>query len=199
LKNIRLKQLYRQKDTRFQDILNKIRNGILLSDDEWQDLERKKDIPAGICPVRLMSLWRQVDELNQGQLRAITSPAKSWQAIDSYQKLKGDWSGSCDTPWERDQPLKTHSFLGNLQLKIGAKVVLLVNRDPGAKLVNGSQGEVIGFEEVEGVELGPTESSPAISPKGDKFRSNFEPIVRFANGQIETISPVKWTSQCGTN
>jgi ATP-dependent DNA helicase PIF1 len=199
LKNIRLKQLHRQKDTRFQDILNKIRNGILLSADEWQDLERKKDIPAGIYPVRLMPKRKQVDEFNKGQLKAITSPAKSWQAIDSYQKLKGDWSGSCDTPWKTDQPLKYHSFEGKLSLKIGAKVVLLVNLDPEAKLVNGSQGEVIGFEEVEGVEPGPTESSLAISSEGDNFRSNFEPIVRFANGQIKTISPVKRDSRCGTN
>jgi ATP-dependent DNA helicase PIF1 len=199
LKNIRLKQLHRQKDYRFQHILNKIRNGILLSEDEWQDLERKKDIPAGICPVRLMSLREQVDELNQEQLRAITSPAKSWQAIDSYQRLEGDWSGRYDSPWKGKRPLKDHSFPENLQLKIGAKVVLLVNRDPKAKLVNGSQGEVIGFKEVAGVESGPTESSPTISSKGDKFRSNFEPIVRFANGEIETISPVKWASRYGTN
>jgi ATP-dependent DNA helicase PIF1 len=199
LKNIRLKQVHRQKGTRFQDILNKIRNGLLLSEDEWQDLEREKDIPAGICPVRLMSLKRQVDELNQRQLRVITSPAKSWQAIDSYKRLGSNWSGSWDTPWETDQPLKSHSFPGTLQLKIGAKVVLLVNLDPDAKLMNGSQGEVIDFEKVEGVEKGPTESSPAISSEGGKFRSNFEPIVRFANGQIKTISPVERQSRCGTN
>jgi ATP-dependent DNA helicase PIF1 len=65
LRYIRLKQLHRQKDPRFQDILNKIRNALPLSEDEWQDLERKKPLPPGICAVRLMSLRRQVDALNE--------------------------------------------------------------------------------------------------------------------------------------
>jgi ATP-dependent DNA helicase PIF1 len=66
-------------------------------------------------------------------------------------------------------------------------------------LVNGTQGEVIGFEEVPDVEPGPTESTPPIQPVGDKIRSRFEPIVRFANGAEKTISPVEWSSRCGTN
>jgi ATP-dependent DNA helicase PIF1 len=199
LKNIRLKQLHRQKDPRFQDILNKIRNDQTLTEDEWQDLEREKNTPAGIGAVRLMSLRRQVDALNQRELRAITPPAKTWEAIDSYQELHGDWNGHWGAPWEMDQPLKNHSFAEKVSLKIGAKVVLLVNLDIKGKLVNGSQGEVIGFEEVHGVKPGPAESSPAIRPDGNKFTSNFEPIIRFANGRIKRIAPVKWGSRCGTN
>jgi len=66
--------------------------------------------------------------------------------------------------------------------------------------VNGTQGEVIGFEEVKDVEPGPTDSTPTIhNIKKDKFRSRFEPIVRFANGAKRTISPVEWSSRCGTN
>jgi len=56
LRYIRLKQLHRQKDPGFRDILNDIRNGLLLNEEEWQDLERIKDHPPGICAVRLMSL-----------------------------------------------------------------------------------------------------------------------------------------------
>ena len=199
LKNIRLKQLHRQKDPRFQDVLNKIRNGQTLTEDEWQDLEREKNTPAGIGAVRLMSLRRQVDALNQKELGVITSPAKTWEAVDSYRKLHGDWNGDWEAPWESDQPLKNHSFAEKISLKIGAKVVLLVNLDPKGKLVNGSQGEVIGFEKFQGVEPGRTESSPAIRPDGNTFTSNFEPIVRFANGRIKRIAPVRWGSRCGTN
>jgi ATP-dependent DNA helicase PIF1 len=176
LKNIRLNQLHRQKEGRFQGILNKVRNGISLEKSEWEDLERRKETSDGICAVKLFSRRKQADDLNEYELKAIDSPAKTWTAEDWYTKLGGNWDGK-DIPYQQDNPLRGHSFPEILELKVGAKVVLLINDDK-AGLVNGSQGVVTNIVKTDGY---------------------WKPVVRFANGVEKTIPPSKRASRHGTN
>lgn len=156
--------------------------------------------------MRLMSRKIHVDQLNAKELGAIDATSKCWEAVDSYERLKGDskWDHT-DRPWETHHPLKNHSFPKNLTLKVGAKVVLLTNYAPDVYLVNGSQGEVIGFEDSGSAKPDTDDMNPVIEPRKPtkkdprKYRSKFEPVVRFSNGQKMTISPIDSSSRCGTN
>jgi ATP-dependent DNA helicase PIF1 len=198
LRHVKLEQIHRQKDTRFQDILNKIRNGTELEDDEWADLERPKELPKGAFAVRLMSKLFKVKQFNERQLSALKSQPKSWHAQDFCKKLVGAKEGEWQDPnishkiREYKDTLRDHRFIPDLTLKVGARVVLLQNLH--SKLVNGSQGVIIGFQhasqELEKLmETGGEhqavrhESMIAYHQSNTKFR----PLVRFANGITELI------------
>lgn len=208
LRMVYLQQIHRQKDGRFQDILNKIRHGIRLNHEEWHELETPKAIPHGVQPVKLMSRRDDVDGFNSRELRAIKSEPKEWESFDSYRML-GDYI-STYLPWKSEQPLKQNRLSEKLELKVGAKVILLVNLGDG--LVNGSQGEVIGFEEVlpEQTDKDNRANKRSISDQEQfkyfqdqnaRLSTNclFEPMIRFANGATRRITAVTSTTMYGTN
>ena len=202
LRHIKLEQIHRQKDERFQDILNKIRNGNPLAAEEWNDLERPKSLPDGASAVRLMSRLQQVRDFNENHLRMLFSQPRSWKADDSVEKLISQVQGHpvpVDPYKVKDyeKALQEHKFPTELTLKVGARVVLLRNFDQKRGLVNGSIGVVIGFapDPSEAVAIadmtGPHKEFRAKSM--DAFRaknanSPLRPIVRFAKNQNQIIS-----------
>lgn len=196
LQHVKLEQIHRQKDTRFQDILNKIRNGVILSEEEWRDLERPKQLPKGAFAVRLMSRIAQVDNFNQRELAAIRFQEKTWKALDSSKKLFGN-EDSPAVQWklrEHRESLRDHRFQNALTLKIGARVVLLYNLDHKRGLINGSQGVVVGFKAATLVLEQDVTGDQREWRKGlmEKYQSmgghhTWRPLVRFANGITELI------------
>lgn len=203
LRHVKLEQIHRQKDTEFQDILNKIRNGVELSIQEWNDLEREKELPKNAFAVRLMSRLAQVKWFNDSQLGALKSPARTWRAKDSVDKLVWFANGAyipsnAAKVNEYMSTLKEHRLSTDLTLKVGARVVLLYNLDPELGLVNGSQGVVIGFglapEGLERtIESGQhkefrIEAMVGFQDLNPSFRSR--PVVRFANGITRLIQAV---------
>lgn len=208
MRHVHLQQIHRQKDTQFQDILSRIRNGILLSADQWKVLESKKQLPPGICAVRLMSMRKDVDALNTRELNFIKSDPQSWDALDTFQP-RFDGPQRDSKPWVEERPLENHRFAAKVRLKVGAKVVLLTNLAPESGLVNGSQGEVVGFEAVtEEEKEGPSITWVEEEIAGDKpkkrknekemvIKTRGAPIVRFANGTTRPISAIAVTSRMG--
>ncbi|KAG0649175.1 DNA repair and recombination helicase PIF1 [Hyphodiscus hymeniophilus] len=206
MKHVKLEQIHRQHDTGFQDILNKIRNGILLSDEEWEALTAKKDTTFA---VKLMSMRNHVISCNERCLNSIRAESKSWEALDSCQKLyyTDDDIALYSREIERKaaehkETLKDHRLPKRLTLKVGAKVVLLSNTNPSGGLVNGSQGEVVKF--VDTVAWPPQEPDSsrrkAEQEKINEFqrkRGHLCPVVRFRNGKIATIQPVAQESLRG--
>jgi ATP-dependent DNA helicase PIF1 len=200
LRHVRLEQIHRQKDTRFQDILNKIRNGTELTADEWSDLERPKELPRGAFAVRLMSRLAQVKRFNEQQLAALRSQPKAWQAHDSCKKLVEPKDGYQDPAIphkirEYKDSLRDHRFVPDLTLKVGARVVLLQNLNHEKGLVNGSQGVVIGFQpatqELEKIMEMNGDHQDVRMASMQEYQSsnpNWRPLVRFANGHTELIS-----------
>jgi ATP-dependent DNA helicase PIF1 len=202
LRHVKLEQIHRQKDTRFQDILNKIRNSQPLSAQEWADLERQKQLPNGAYSVRLMSRLVQVRAFNEAQLVALKSQPKTWKAWDSCRKLINSENGYVDPSisskiYEYKESLRDHNFPGDLTLKVGAQVVLLHNLHRERGLVNGSQGVVIGFQKAT------QELEKILGQSGDHqgFRHHsmleyhaanvdWRPLVRFTNGHTELIPAI---------
>jgi ATP-dependent DNA helicase PIF1 len=203
LRHVRLEQIHRQKDTRFQDILNKIRNSQPLSAAEWADLERRKDLPNDACPTRLMSRVAQVRAFNYRELAALKSQPKTWKAMDSCKKLAKAEGDEFDhsIPFklsEHRASLRDHTFPEDLTLKVGARVVLLHNLDHERGLVNGSQGKIIGFQK------DPDEIKKVLEISGgdhkdfrhismmDYHASNIDwrPLVHFTNGVTRLIPAI---------
>lgn len=202
LKHVKLEQIHRQKDEGFQDMLNKIRNGILLSDDEWTALTVKKEM-NGVFPIRLMSLRARVEAFNLDQLSLVKTEEKVWNALDSVRHLNpreedklfpraAQISRALKT--HKENLIKDHRLPTTLALKVGAKVVLLSNLNIDGGLVNGSQGEVIKFVDTTNWSKGEWKGETwfreqLIIKKFQTSTSFLCPVVQFTNGKFVTIRP----------
>lgn len=205
LRHIRLEKIHRQKDASFKAILDKIRYGFDLEPEEWEILERTKKVPKDICAVRLMARNKQVDRINWAELAAIKEPQRTWKCIDLHRKL---WPFPKhevhNKPWEHGDPLEHHRFPKRLTLKVGAKVVLLVNIDIKGGLVNGSQGVVIGFQKCDEPKCEPTIRLGSRSQRGlcggkTLYETTYAPVVKFANNTKRRIIAFESKSRYGTN
>jgi len=207
LRHIKLEQIHRQKDTRFQDILNKIRNGETLTPAEWHDLERPKALPRNAFAIHLMSLISSVRAHNASKLSALKTPPKSWHADNFCTKLvKNPHFTDQNKIQEYKESLRDHRFPPDLTLKVGARVVLLYNLDHKRGLVNGSQGTVIGFglataELEKSLELTGDHKEPRrvsmLAFQHQNTQPAWRPIVQFANGEKELIGAIASASLRG--
>ena len=142
-RTVQLTQIIRQQDPVFQKILNEARVGEL-SPDSYTALEARKTMEwkgQEIKPTLLFTKNTDVAQINERQL----------------DKLKGDemiYKAKTTAPphmpaqvveWAVEKLDKDAPYEPELRLKERAQVMLLVNQDPEAGLVNGSRGVVTGF------------------------------------------------------
>lgn len=136
---IELEKIYRQKDDRFIEVLNAIRNSTI-TEEMLEVLNSRHDPdfePAGDeFHISLTTLNQLADRINSEQLRRIKGPAFDIEGI-----IRGNFD---------KKNLPTQMVIS---LKIGAQVMLL-NNDPYGRWVNGSVGRV---EEILGAERGSPE------------------------------------------
>jgi ATP-dependent DNA helicase PIF1 len=164
---IYLNEIIRQTDNTFQDILCKLRLGIV-DDNVKQILNSCINKPLendyGIKPTKLFSLNRQVDELNEYELDKLSE-----NGCDFYEyKMEMVVLKITDSPLAIKQKfLKNTIFNEEIQLCIGAQVMLLINLDLGRGLANGSRGIIT------------------------EFISDF-PVVKFLNGEERIIDFHTW-------
>lgn len=124
---IELKNVYRQTDRHFIDILNHARNCTLTSQD-ISDLNARY-IP-GFSPkpedgyIRLMTHNRQVDNVNETELEKLDSKPYTFVAA-----VTGTF------------PEESYPTVDSLTLKQGAQVMFIKN-DPERRFINGTLGEV---------------------------------------------------------
>lgn len=128
---IELKNVYRQTDRHFIDILNHARNCTLTSQD-ISDLNARY-IP-GFSPkpedgyIRLMTHNRQVDYVNETELEKLDSKPYTFVAA-----VTGTF------------PEESYPTANSLTLKKGAQVMFIKN-DPERRFINGTLGEVKGID-----------------------------------------------------
>jgi ATP-dependent DNA helicase PIF1 len=171
---VELRQIKRQADADFQDLLTAARFGKLTQ--KHKDMLRacvgRQWQKNQIKPTLLFSRRYEVDKINQANLAALKGERHTYEPGIVF---NGD-KPSGITP--DDQDLKAAvtkmdtdaAYVTDLNLTVGSQVMLIKNLDTGAKLVNGSRGVVTGFAE------GP----------------NYFPIVKFLSGQIMTIEEAGW-------
>ncbi len=171
-----LKQIHRQTDADFKNLLEHVRVGNMRSEDadmlrsrmglDWDALE--------IRPTLLFARRAMVDKINSANLGALSGETITWKAKtlftadDTADRLRHD-------PEELTRAVAKFDMDGpydeTLTLKDRAQVMLITNLDLDRGLVNGSRGIVVGFDR--------TSAEPL-------------PIVQFLNGQRVIINRHSW-------
>ena len=171
---IELSQVQRQQSgSKFEVFLNDM---VRVGNVPWQvlrDFNRKclisdeHPLPDdGIVPTRIYTHNRDVDSENEARLAELDGELISFKAIDKWRE---------EMPKETLASIKKGMKISvaaelpdDVELKIGAQVMLTRNKDLDRSLVNGSRGVVQDFHSF------------------DKL-----PVVRFDNGRVERISRVE--------
>jgi ATP-dependent DNA helicase PIF1 len=176
-----LTQIVRQKDEAFQTILNQARCG-QLTKESLKILKRRMNLDyksMEIQPSMLFTRRAEVDTINMNHLRKLTGDRTTYKATTVFNPLTQTQGLTNESP-EVIQAIqgldKVAAYSTELTLAVGAQVMLLTNMNPGAGLVNGSRGVVIGFER---------------PIKDDKATDTLFPVVRFKSG-IQIIQHHDW-------
>jgi ATP-dependent DNA helicase PIF1 len=138
--------IQRQKDPVFQQILKEARIGAFTRESitilegckrPWQ---QNKIRPTLIFPRRL-----EVDKINDANLQALKSDVLTYKARLVYTKQPDDFKEKSETFQSAVAALDNDApYLADLELRIGAQVMLVANIQPELGLVNGSRGVIIG-------------------------------------------------------
>lgn len=136
---VELSQVYRQKSGAFVEILDELRRG-RCSDESAHTLKQCEDTDLysltardGIRPTSLLTLKREVDDLNTRELSSLSGAVQNFRARDTG-------AGSAMEVLAASCPARA-----SLDLKVGAQVILLRNLDVSSGLCNGSRGIVVKF------------------------------------------------------
>lgn len=149
---ILLDEIVRQSDPVFQRVLNEIRYGSVSPEsleilnrrriDTWQSLEIK--------PTLLFSRRAEVEMVNQTNIRALKKEGAQTYKVhtDFTAVLEKGLDKQSDIVKRAEAKLDLNApYKVELELRIGAQVMLITNLDVENGLVNGSRGIVQGFQE----------------------------------------------------
>uniref|UniRef100_A0A060SZQ7 ATP-dependent DNA helicase PIF1 n=1 Tax=Blastobotrys adeninivorans TaxID=409370 RepID=A0A060SZQ7_BLAAD len=165
---IELRQVFRQRDTTFSDMLNQMRRGEMEPSTinafraQWKSLETPKEI----VPTELFPRKADVERSNEKRLAALKGAKVVFEAEDTY----------------RDDDARKFVKLENLicaqrvELKVGAQVMMIKNIDE--TLVNGTVGTVIGFM---------SESTYMLVEEGHLSSVDTPDIVNLKEEELETV------------
>lgn len=134
-RNFMLKNVFRQSDQSFVKLLNNLRLG-KLDDHDTEVLKSRLNLPdenSAIKPTILATHNIQVEEINQKELKKITSNSQIFTAEFSGDTSKVDFLRKNCLAYER------------LELKVGAQVMMLKNTYQKDGVINGSLGVIKEF------------------------------------------------------
>lgn len=179
---IMLNKIWRQADPLYQKILGEARLG-QLSEESQAVLKSRTNTnwrEESIQPTLLFSRNFEVDKINEKNLTALTEKAhvfrtdtiiepNRWYAEQNYGAPPAKGSDIANFAVSKLNQDATYSE--TLELRLGAQVMLIINLDMEAGLVNGSRGIITGFEPIRGF-----------------------PYVKFKKGGPRLIEPFVWWS-----
>lgn len=177
-KTIVLKTIHRQKDPAFQRLLTEARTGSL-SEASCDILRSRMGLPWNelkIRPTLLFPRKAEVDTINDDNLRALKGDKHTYKTLTkgATERERKDPSFQRTLEYmDRDAP-----YRDEVELAIGAQVMLIYNMNPDAGLVNGSRGVVTGFS--------------ALTAATTADQAILYPVVEFMNGQEVRIGPHDW-------
>lgn len=165
-----LKHNYRQNsDPVFQRILKRIRADTLQKEDDAALKARVGlDVPADLPATHIFPRRRQVDDLNRGKLAALPGNATAFDArFAAREAVSVAQQAFLQRSLVSSAPCEVQ-----LLLKPGTRVMYTRNNQK-LKKVNGSLGDVVGFDDLTGF-----------------------PVVRFADGDEICVTPETWSTPC---
>ena len=209
--HVNLTNIHRQSDVVFIAILQKCRLGIPLSPKD-EDLLLHHNSQTGNA-VRLFATREEVRVINKTAFDRLPTQKRDFGCYDDFRCHSVNLQ-SKDRRNDYDDTLlalRDHRFEPCISLKRGMQIVLLVNLNIEAGLVNGSQGVITGFEKSDPAKLPKAKekgkadqtysSVPALTGEHADVRSaNIKtymdraatkelPIVLFQNRVTQTIFP----------
>lgn len=184
---INLKEVFRQKDQSFVDMLNRFRVGAVLDADQARlqqcVVDLRKPEPYGIEPTRLYPTRSNAERHNQQSMKKINVPWEVFPASDSGdQYALQTLDKNCTAP-------------ASLSLKSGAQVILLKNIDVKEGLVNGARGVIDSFRKAKTADL--KQRGQGRTREDLQYGVEHWPVVRFANGSTRLIMSEKWSTTSG--
>ena len=163
-----LRQVFRQTNQEFVQILNELRTATLSPSSKARLASAAQHKLVDPEPTRLCTRNETADALNRERLRGLPGTVATFDAVDTGEQ------------YFKDQLNKNSSAPARLELKVGAKVILLKNIAIDGGLVNGSRGTVVGFSQVsadaEENSKSKTKGSASASGEGEQ---SLCPVVEF--------------------
>lgn len=167
--HINLSKIHRQKDEVFIKILQKLRVGTVLTNEDRQLLLNH---PCDVTnAVKLFPRRLEVKRINDTEFDRLNTQKHGYTCLDYF--AWNEVHGNLQSKGIRNrfddslEALREHRLENIVEYKVGMLVVLLVNLDITAGLVNGSQGRIIGFEQYD----------PAKLPKATVFESSSKAVA----------------------
>ncbi|TKA55607.1 hypothetical protein B0A53_02785 [Rhodotorula sp. CCFEE 5036] len=195
---VNLTQVFRQKDTRFIDMLNEMRFGQLseASIKAFYALAREPKL-NGMEPTELFPMRNEVERANQNRLRALKGVETVYLAHDKV------FGSSNPEDLRKSTYLQNFMAAEKLVIKEGAQVMLIKNLD--TDLVNGTIGRVIkiGIPELQDDDDEDERLlDDGIDPTGARIRQPDDARRRkiaadAAKGLIEHAPYVEWQTPAG--
>lgn len=209
-----LKQIHRQSDVAFIELLQRCRRGMPFTEAERKLLMGPRDFETQ-RPVELLPTKAQIRWVNQREFNKLPGPPFTFECLDFHEwrradhpelehRFKPKYVGRQHGPLKS---LNEHRLEESVQYKVGTVVLLLVNLNIKQGLVNGTQGEIIRFQSWDD---GPThndipeqfgEDADLKSAKVRMFMENSKarcwPVVRFNNGITRTICATCQVAELG--
>ncbi|RMZ33406.1 hypothetical protein D0859_02452 [Hortaea werneckii] len=196
-----LKQIHRQSDKRFIDILNKCRYGQSLTPDQRQLLLKPKPVPVGA--VKLLPRKAEVESENRRNFASLPAQARRFECHDCFIWRNEEQTPELQkhrSPRYADRPngpllsLKDHRLEEAIELKQGMLVILLVNLDFKLGLVNGSQGKIIGWEAHSDAKVFPPREERRMpsSPRKSRPSAKYDSPSKFRSRRGGPSSPTRF-------
>ncbi|SCV70212.1 BQ2448_1606 [Microbotryum intermedium] len=193
---VNLTQVFRQRDTRFIDMLNEMRFGTLSAQSiaTFKSLSRDPKYTDGIDPTELYPRREEVDRSNVTRLNALPGQAIEYRSEDWPSLTAAPPSGNGGPPYTNNSSVKTilNNFMApsKLTLKVGAQVMLIKNLD--ATLVNGTIGKIIDFCFFELEDAYDLDVEDGSKVKMEHERKKAKLIADAAAGKAEKVPKVEW-------
>lgn len=145
---VNLKEIHRQKDESFIRMLQKCRLGIPFLPQELAILMQH---PCEVQKAtRLLCTRREVNKINQESFSKLKTPKLNYEALDGFEPFTEEHAALPQYKRRQDdgtlEACRDQRLEPRVTLRGGMLVILQVNLDIKAGLVNGSQGIICGFE-----------------------------------------------------
>jgi ATP-dependent DNA helicase PIF1 len=147
---VNLTSIHRQKDPKFIALLEKCRQGMPFTQEERTVLLNH---PCNVNKaVQLFATREEVRRVNEREFAKLKTEKRVFKGLDGI-LVREQHQQQLHWKTQRDNDgsliaLKEHRFERLLELKKGAQVILLVNLDLPSGLINGSQGVIVGWEDI---------------------------------------------------
>ncbi|KAK1780877.1 glycosyl hydrolase family 61-domain-containing protein [Copromyces sp. CBS 386.78] len=147
-----LNKIHRQSDPKFISILQKCRIGARLTDQDIDSLLNHTS-NTGRNATKLFPTRWEARSVNEREFRKVYGQARVFKCIDRFhwqprRHPELEYLGERNPSDGTLRALREQVLEPKVSLKVGMPVILFQNLDVAKGLANGSQGVVVGFEEV---------------------------------------------------